>query len=32
MNELQFTYKNWKGEISERRIDKHSIKIYYGGS
>lgn len=30
MNELKFTYKNWKGEISERRIDAHSIKIYYG--
>jgi len=30
MNELKFTYKNWKGEISERRIDTHSIKIYYG--
>lgn len=30
MNELQFTYKNWKGIISERRIDIHSIKIYYG--
>jgi predicted DNA-binding transcriptional regulator YafY len=30
MNELTFTYKNWKGEISERRIDVHSINIYYG--
>lgn len=30
MNELKFTYKNWKGEVSERRIDTHSVKIYYG--
>jgi predicted DNA-binding transcriptional regulator YafY len=30
MNELKFTYKNWKGIISERRIDMYSIKIYYG--
>lgn len=30
MNELTFTYKNWKGQVSERRIDLHSIKIYFG--
>jgi hypothetical protein len=30
MNELKFTYKNWKCEISERTIDTLSIKIYYG--
>ena len=30
MNELTFTYKNWKDEIAKRRIDTHSIKIYYG--
>jgi predicted DNA-binding transcriptional regulator YafY len=30
MKELKFIYKNWKGEISERRIDQHSINIYYG--
>lgn len=30
MNELTFTYKNWKGIVSERRIDIHSINIYYG--
>jgi predicted DNA-binding transcriptional regulator YafY len=30
VNELTFTYKNWKCEISERTIDTHSINIYYG--
>jgi predicted DNA-binding transcriptional regulator YafY len=30
MNELTFTYKNWKDIISKRKIDAHSIKIYYG--
>jgi len=30
MEELKFTYKNWKDEISERRAYTQSIKIYYG--
>jgi predicted DNA-binding transcriptional regulator YafY len=30
MNELKFTYKNWKDEVSIRTININSINIYYG--